>query len=384
MGVMGITDLRAQRRAADGVPHEDVPTRVPVSEGHPGPEAGRHGQARGRAAQALTPPPGALPAPGTLEWLADRRPADPAVVDGATVLTRKGLDQQACSLAEGLAVIHGIGPGDRVALAVEPSAGWFVLALALAKLGATPAVLPPGHDPAFLAAAAGALLLAPDDLPALAAPHAVAPRRLSGTHPPAPTVTFTAGGEPVVRAFGPGRLAAARVPLGDLLARLRTAPGAVHLLAAPLHLAPARLHADVTLVNGGTVVVARDAGPEELLALVAEHEVTTSFLDAGQAAALAALPDDEVRDAADVLSLSLLLCEAPLAPGDRARLEDLAGEDVVAELRFSARAGDALLRGPGEPVLSPLAGVELREGPGGPEVRSPLAAGEGWIDLEPA
>jgi hypothetical protein len=304
-------------------------------------------------------------------------------VDGATVLTRKGLDGQACSLAEGLAVSHGVGPGDRVALAVEPSTSWFVLALALAKLGATPAVLPPGHDPAALAAAAGALLLAPGDLPALAAPHAVAPRRLSGTHSPAPTVTFTAGGEPVVRAFDPARLAAARVPLGDLLARLRTAPGAVHLLAAPLHLAPARLHADVTLVNGGTVVVARDAGPERVLALIAEHEVTTTFLDAAQAAALAALPA-EVRDAADVLSLALLLCEAPLAPGARARLEDLAGEDVVAELRFSARAGDALLRAPGEPELTPLAGVELREGPGGPEVCSPLAAGEGWIALEPA
>jgi hypothetical protein len=161
-------------------------------------------------------------------------------------------------------------------------------------------------------------------------------------------VTFTAGGEPVVRAFDPARLAAARVPLGDLLARLRTAPGAVHLLAAPLHLAPARLHADVTLVNGGTVVVARDAGPERVLALIAEHEVTTTFLDAAQAAALAALPA-EVRDAADVLSLALLLCEAPLAPGARARLEDLAGEDVVAELRFSARAGDALLRAPASP-----------------------------------
>ncbi|CAA9473255.1 MAG: hypothetical protein AVDCRST_MAG13-627, partial [uncultured Solirubrobacteraceae bacterium] len=43
----------AQRSAADGVPHGDVPTRVPVSEGHPGAEADRHGQARGRAAQAL-------------------------------------------------------------------------------------------------------------------------------------------------------------------------------------------------------------------------------------------------------------------------------------------------------------------------------------------
>ncbi len=379
----GITDLGAQRRAADGVPHGDVPTRVPVPEGHPGAEAGRIEHARGPAAQALTPPPGALPAPGTLEWLADRRPTDPAVVDGATVLTRKALDGQACSLAEGLAVTHGVGPGDRVALAVEPSAGWFVLALALAKLGATPAVLPPGHDPAPLAAAAGALLLAPQDLPALAAPHAVAPRRLSGTHPPAPTVTFTAGGEPVVRPFAPARLDAARAPLGDLLTRLRTTPGAVHLLAAPLHLAPARLHADVTLVNGGTVVVARGAAPERLLALIAEHDVTTTFLDAPQAAALAAVPA-EVRDAADVLSLALLLCEAPLAPGDRARLEDLAGEDVVAELRFTARAGDALLRGPGEPDLTPLAGVELREGPGGPEVRSPLAAGEGWIALEPA
>ena len=277
---------------------------------------------------------------------------------------------------------HGVGPGDRIAIAAAPSAAWFVLALALAKLGATPAVLPPGHDPAALASAAGALLLAPEDLPTLAAPHAVAPRRLSGTHPPAPTVTFTPAGEPVVRTFGPERLAAARIPLGDLLARLRTAPGAVHLLAAPLHLAPARLHADVTLVNGGTVVVGGDAGAEELLELVAEHEVTTTFLDAGRAAAVAGLPA-EVLDAADVLSLALLLCEGPLAPADRARLEDLAGEDVVAELRFSARAGDALLRGPGEPALTPLAGVEVREGPGGPEVRSPLAAGEGWIALEP-
>ena len=380
---MGITELGEQRSAADGVPHGDVPTRIPVPEGHPGPQAGRYEQARGRAAQALTPSPGALPAPGTLEWLADRRPKDPAVVHGATVLTREGLDRQACSLAEGLAATHGVGPGDRVAIAAAPSASWFVLALALAKLGATPAVLPPGHDPGALACAAGALLLAPDDLPALAAPHAVAPRRLSGTHPPAPTVTFTAAGEPVVRAFGPERLAAARVPLGDLLSRLRTAPGAVHLLAAPLHLAPARLHADVTLVNGGTVVVAQDAGPEELLALVAEHGVTTTFLDAGQAAALAALPA-EVRDAADVLSLVLLLCEGPLAPAARARLEDLAGDDVLAELHFSARAGDALLRGPGEPELAPLAGVEVREGPRGAQVRSSLAAGEGWEALEPA
>jgi len=279
-------------------------------------------------------------------------------------------------------VVHGIGPGDRVALALDPSAVWPVLALALAKLGATPAVLPPGGDPAARAAAARALLLDPADLPALAAPHAVAPRRLSGTHPPAPTVTFTSRGEPVVRSFTPERLAAAREPLGDLLARLRTTPGATHLLAAPLHLAPARLHADVTLVNGGTVVVARSPGPEEILALVAEHEVTTTFLDAGQAAALAGAPP-EAREGADLLSLQLLLCEGPLPPAIREALEDLVGEDVLAELRFSAAAGDALLRAPGEAELTPLAGVELREGAGGPEVRSPLAAGEGWQALEP-
>jgi hypothetical protein len=210
-------------------------------------------------------------------------------------------------------VTCGVAPGDRVAVALEPSAAWLILALALAKLGATPAVLPPGGDAAARAAAAGALLLDPAHLPALAAPHAVAPRRLSGTHPPAPTVTFTAGGEPVVRSFGPERLAAARVPLGDLLSRLRTAPGAIHLLAAPLHLAPARLHADVTLVNGGTVVAAGAPGPERLLELVAEHEVTTTFLSAAQAAALAAVPP-AVRDGADLLSLQLLLCEGPAGP----------------------------------------------------------------------
>jgi non-ribosomal peptide synthetase component F len=381
---LGITLLQAQRPAADGVTHGDVSTRVPVPEGDAGAEACRNGHAPGRAAQALSPSPGALPAPGTLEWLADRRPADPAVVDGADVLTRKALDERACSLAEGLAVTHGIGPGDRVALALAPSALWFVASLALAKLGATPAVLPPSHDPARLAAGAGALLLDPEELPALAAPHAVAPRRLSGTHPPAPTVSFTASGEPVVRAFGPERLAAARAPLGDLLARLRTIPGAVHLLAAPLHLAPARLHADVTLVNGGTVVVARGAGPEDLLAPIAEHEVTTAFLAAEQAAALAALPEG-VRDGADLVSLQLLLCEGPLPEPVRAALVDLAGDDVLAELRFSPAGGDVLLRGPGEPELRPLAGVSVRPGPGGGlEVRSPLAAGEGWVALEPA
>jgi hypothetical protein len=270
-----------------------------------------------------------------------------------------------------------------VALAVAPSAGWFVASLALAKLGATPAVLPPDGDPRTLAAAAGARLLAPDDLPALAAPHAVAPRRLSGSHPPAPTVTFTARGEPVVRAFGPERLRAARVPLGDLLARLRTAPGAIHLLAAPLHLAPARLHADVTLVNGGTVVIARGEDPEELLALVARHEVTTAFVDARQAAGLAELPA-AVRDAADLLSLQVLLCQAPLPTRVREVLEDLAGEDVLAELWFSSAAGDVLLRGPGEPEATPLAGIDVRDGARGLEVRSPLAAGEGWVALEPA
>ena len=277
----------------------------------------------------------------------------------------------------------GVGPGDRVAVALEPSAAWLILALALAKLGATPAVLPPGGDAVVLAAAAGALLLDPADLPALAAPLAVAPRRLSGSHPPAPTVTFTARGEPVARSFGPERLAAARAALGDLLSRLRTAPGAIHLLAAPLHLAPARLHADVTLVNGGTVVAAGGSGPERLLELVAEHEVTTTFLSAAQAAALAAVPP-AVRDGADLLTLQLLLCEGPLDPAVRAALEDLAGEDVLAELRFSPAAGDALLRAPGEAELTPLAGVELRDGPDGPQVRSALAAGEGWVALEPA
>jgi len=299
------------------------------------------------------------------------------------VLTRRELDRQAYSLAEGLAVTHGIGPGDRVAITIRPSAAWFVLALALAKLGATPAVLPPGGDPASRAAAAGALLLDSGELPNLAAPHPVAPRRLSGTHPPAPTVTFTDRGEPVVRVFSPERLAASREPLGNLLARLRTAPGATHLLAAPLHLAPARLHADVTLVNGGTVVAARAPEPEEVLALLAEHEVTTTFLDGGQAAALAAAPA-ELREGANLLSLQLLLCQGPLPPAVRAPLEDLAGDDVLAELRFSAAAGDALLRAPGEAELTPLAGVELRDGLGGLEVRSPLAAGEGWVALEPA
>ena len=292
-----------------------------------------------------------MPAPGTLEWLAARRPDDPALIDGDDVVTRGEHDSRADALAQWLADTQGVGAGDRVVLACD-GIDFFVATLAVAKLAALHVVVDPGASPlpdgVVLRDAA-----VPEEQPG---PRA---RRQSGAEPVRESVTWLPDGRLLVRSFDDARLEAANALIVDLLGAIEPRPGAVHLaVLAPTH-ASAMLQANVALLGGGTVVFAGTRQPEALLELIAEHEVTSTVLDAETLDALLALPDD-VREAADTTTLDAVVVAVtePLADDVRAAARDLLAEDAVVEVLGSAEAGDVAVRRPQDAEPRPLAGAQ--------------------------
>jgi acyl-CoA synthetase (AMP-forming)/AMP-acid ligase II len=326
--------------------------------------------------------PDDAPAPGTLEHLATLRPDEVALVEGEQQRTRAAVARRANALALSLEEEDGVGPGGRVAVRLPPSIALHELTFALAKLGATPVALPPDAPcPPGIAEPEG---LEPGGArEARIERREDGPARLTGTRPPAPTVTFE-DGELHVRTFTRERTAALGATVADLLDRLGLRPNAVHLMAAPAHVAGAAFHANVALVGGGAVVSQPAFDPQGWLGLVGAHGVTTAFVTTAMLEALTAL-DAATREAADLTSLDVVVAGAALPDDLRAAARDLLGEDVLHEVHGTPRAGDLALRGPHDDAFTALAGVELtQDGAGGLLARSPLAADPSPAEPVPA
>ncbi|MDL2079743.1 amino acid adenylation domain-containing protein [Streptomyces sp. GXMU-J15] len=98
------------------------------------------------------------------EWIA-RTPEATALVHGDRELSYAALGELAAGHAEALRA-HGIGPGDRVALALPRSADLVALQLAVLRVGAVFVPVDPGHPRArreFMVADSGAKLLITED-----------------------------------------------------------------------------------------------------------------------------------------------------------------------------------------------------------------------------
>ncbi len=197
-------------------------------------------------------------------------------------------------------------------------------------------------------------------------------RRLSGGALP-DSVTFSRLGRPVRRRFSAGGVGAIGVALADLVARIGAAPGTTLVASGPVCDPVVTFVANVVVVGGGTVVTADD--PAGALALAAEHDAGLAAFAPADLDALARLPE-AAREALDLTGLVAVVVGA--AAFDRAAAEDLFG--AVTDVHATADTGVVAVRGPGDPHHVLLDGVSARVTRQGLlEVRSPLAAGPGWV-----
>lgn len=315
----------------------------------------------------------ARPRPGTLEHLSDAAPDQLVLVEHGTdrTRTRGELDERAGSLAVALAAEHGIGHGSRVALQAD-GASLEVLetVYALAKLGAVPVPIPTAVREEELAAAlrgtdaalllsevtvgAGGLHLA-TDVERLVRSAAGGARPLSGFRT-APVNVLASAGTPTrfaQRADDRTDHAALATVAGDLLTRARHRPSRGHLLAAPVWLPSTLLHANVTLLAGGPLVLLPEFDGRRWLDALGEHEPGTAVLTPSMVAEILEL-DPAVLEAADTTSL-----DAAIVAGDhlplphRLAAADLLGEDAVAPLYGTFESGPIAVLHPEEVTADP-------------------------------
>ncbi len=179
---------------------------------------------------------------------------------------------------------------------------------------------------------------------------------------------------------------------GDLLTRARHRPSRGHLLAAPAWLPATLLHANVTLLAGGPLVILPAFEPRAWLAALAEHEPGTAVLTPAMLAAILGL-DSATLEAADTTALDAVIVAGDHLPlPHRLAAADLLGEDAVAPLYATAEAGPVAVVHPqdttsdpgtaGRPLQGVVVEVQNAEGgavsrgtPGLIRVRSPLASG---------
>ncbi|MFF4169350.1 amino acid adenylation domain-containing protein [Streptomyces sp. NPDC001744] len=239
-----------------------------------------------------------------------RAPDAPAVRDAHTTLTYRELDARAEALARRLAA-RGVGPEDRVAVALPRSADLVVALLGVLKAGAAYLPLDTAYPAARLAhmlddASPRLLLTTPDlhrELPPTTVPHLYAEDDTPLPDPTAPLpvplpahpayVIYTSGstGRPkgvVVTHRGVGAMAATQRE------RLRLAPGSRVLHLASVSFDAAFWELCMALLSGACLEIdAREAllpGPA-LAARVREHGVTHLTLPP---AALAVMPPDSL------------------------------------------------------------------------------------------
>jgi long-chain acyl-CoA synthetase len=174
----------------------------------------------------------------------------------------------------------GLGPGDRVALLLGPSAGLLAAVLGALRRGVIPVVL----DPALPAAERADLLA--DCRPGLVVDDAAALDRLLGGPPaelaPVPLgrpMHYTSGTTGRRKGVWSGVLdePAARALLDEEVTLWGFGPDDRHLVFSPLyHSAPLRFAAS-TLLSGGTVILPGRFDPARALDVIRRARPTTAF-----------------------------------------------------------------------------------------------------------
>ncbi len=283
---------------------------------------------------------------GIERWAAER-PHDIAVVEGEHSLTWAELNEQANQLAHGLRQ-RGVGRGDVVVLRMRVRLDWAITAGALAKLGSTMLGLnwrlTPDECRHVLVDSGATVFLCDDADPSPLAPAlAGLPIRLAvSLDTPCPGfVLFSdipvAGGEPLFAESEPPLIiytsGTTGLPKGVVMNRganadavreyresveaYRRSSGAnpVTLINMPAHhgSGPSQFWASVR--EGGKTVIQRRFLPEEALALIARHKVTTWTAVPTMYKRIAALPAPELarHDVSSISSLSVGAAPVPAA-----------------------------------------------------------------------
>jgi bile acid-coenzyme A ligase len=251
---------------------------------------------------------------GRLRTLAAERPDAAALTCGATTLTRAQLDRRSDALAVDLGR-RGVGIGDMVTVALPNGVEWFVAAVALWKLGATPqpvsARLPRRELEAVVALADPVVVLGiePDLLPdrtclpmGYAPPDPEGPFDLPDVVSPAWKAPTSGGstGRPKLIVSGDAGLID---PEAEALLLFRR-DGCLVMPGPLFHNGPV-VWSCYALLYGTHVVLLPRFDAEATLAAVAEHRADVIYLVPTMMRRIWALPD-EVRRSYDLSTLRVV------------------------------------------------------------------------------
>lgn len=286
-----------------------------------------------------------IPAPGSLEAVAAAKPEHVAFYEGDLKVTWAEWNRAADLLAHGLRRL-GIQPGDRLAVRTTVRWEWFVIYLALSKLGAAAVGLnakAPPEEAEYLIADSGVRGVILDDadptpiveiarrqgLTVNVAFHGSdAPLYADLTQPaevgplfsqaPAALILYTSGttGRPKGVALDPGLLVsrpnvqAYREHMARLVPVSETS---CFLLNLPLHHGAGPNSALFTLRAGGSVAIQPKFDPLDALQLIARHQVTNWMAVPTMVHRMAALPEAE-REAHDRSSVRAVNIGAASVP----------------------------------------------------------------------
>jgi long-chain acyl-CoA synthetase len=295
------------------------------------------------------------PAGGYLERSARETPEAPALCDGARTVTWADWNDLANRLADGLER-RGLRAGEKVGVRMMNRIEWFVVAAALAKLGATRVAIAWRLQPREVrhileSSGARALVFDDEDVQALrpafvddggvplrgldlliglasassAGTIAYAELIASGSASPryasknADAIVYTSGttGRPRgvhhTRPTEDARLEALSALTEHLKRSIPYRHGDRNLLAAPLNHAAAPSSALATHARGGTVYVLPTFDAEESLRWIARHRITVSFMVPTMLNRIMSLSED-VRARYDVSSMRVISLGASVCP----------------------------------------------------------------------
>ena len=290
-----------------------------------------------------------------MAWLADEAPDRLAVIHGEEQATRLELERRSNRLARVYAR-HGVGPGDRVTIALSNGVEFLVATLAVWKLGASPqpisARLPERERRAIVELAQPALIVgvAPGEygahfqcLPAGFVPDpALSDEPLPDVVPPC-VRTMTSGGSTgrpkLIVDLTPALVDPTSAENGMQLRGITLVPG-------PLYHAGPFIVSWQCLLSGGTLVLRSRFDPEECLRLIERHRVDWVLFVPTMMQRIWKLPR-EVRERYDVSSLRRVMCTgAPSPPWlKRAWIDWIGAEKVWEAYGGTERIAGTLISG---------------------------------------
>jgi bile acid-coenzyme A ligase len=324
--------------------------------------------------------------------LAVEEPEAAAVTFRGRTHTRRELARQSNQLARRLLEL-GVGVGDMVTIGLPNGVTFYVVTLAVWKVGAIPQPvsyrLPPPELVALIEVADPKLVIGLD--PGGGRPWLAGDEPLDGLDDsPVPPSTspawkaMTSGGSTgrpkLIVATAPAVLEYV-APLGPLL---RIAPGETFLCTGPLYHNGPFLFSMSSLLHGGHIVVMDRFDASVSLDLVERYRVTYMYLVPTMMTRILRLPEEE-RFGRDVSSLRTAYhLAAPCPPHVKHAWIDWVGADVVAELYAGTEGqaatvidGNEWLAHPGS--VGRVAMGQMRVlGPGGDEL-PPGSVGEIWM-----